>query len=252
MTTDDKRKTVLVTGASGQLGRRLVPKLMESGYNMRAHYRSEEKESRWKPDGAEAVFGDLTEPSWLNDAVRGCDIVIHCAALVSLRTGRKELSYKINVEGTRVVIEACRQNGVKKLIYISSIVTVGASENGAPVDETFEFNLGNTGISYIDTKKEAEDIVLQSNGSDLETIVVNPSIMISPPDREITARDLKKIPKRLPVYFDFGISLVSTDDVVAGIVAAHMDPQPDIGRLRAAPLQFLRCVGKFASVNECD
>ncbi len=226
MTTDDKRKTVLVTGASGQLGRKLVPRLLESGYRVRAHYRSEEKASRWLPDGAEPVLGDLCEPSWLNKAARDCHAVIHCAALVSLRTGRKELAREINVAGTKAVIEACRQNNVNRLIYISSIVAVGASENGRPIDETTGFNLRNTGIPYIDTKKEAETLVLQANSIGLKTIALNPSIMISPPDREVTEKDLKKIPKRLPFYFDFGINLVSADDVVSGIISAIEKGKP--------------------------
>jgi len=217
---------ILVTGASGQLGRKLVPRLMEAGYAVRAHYRSQDKADRWKSPGAEAVFGDILEPYWINDAAKRCDYVIHCAALVSMRSGRKELAYKINVEGTRAVIEACKINNVKKLIYVSSIVTIGASENGHPIDESARFNLENTGIPYIDTKREAERIVLESNGQSLETVVVNPPIMISPPDRELTEKDLRKIPKRIPFYFDFGISLVSTHDVISGIISAIRNGVP--------------------------
>jgi dihydroflavonol-4-reductase len=227
-------KKILVTGASGQLGRKLVPRLLEVGYSVRAHYRTKEKADRWKPDfdelsrvdGAKPVFGDLLETGWIDDAVKDCDCVIHCAALVSMRPGRKELAHKINVEGTRAVVEACKFNNVKRLIYVSSIVTVGASENGRPIDETADFNLENTGIPYIDTKREAERIVMESNSPDFETVVVNPSIMIAPPDRELTERDLKKIPKRIPFYFDFGINLVSADDVVSGIISAIDDGVP--------------------------
>jgi dihydroflavonol-4-reductase len=123
-------KKILVTGASGQLGRKLVPRLLEVGYSVRAHYRTKEKADRWKPDfdelsrvdGAKPVFGDLLETGWIDDAVKDCDCVIHCAALVSMRPGRKELAHKINVEGTRAVVEACKFNNVKRLIYVSSIV----------------------------------------------------------------------------------------------------------------------------------
>ena len=211
---------ILVTGASGQLGRKLVPRLLEAEYKVRAHYRTEEKAGRWKPQRAEPVFGDITEPGWLIDAVKGCDVVIHCAAMVSMRPGREELARRVNVDGTRAVIDACKANNVKRLIYVSSIVTVGASDNGKPIDETARFNLENSGSPYIDTKREAEQMVLQANGSDLESIIVNPSIMISPPDREVTEKDLKKIPKWIPFYFDFGINLVSADDVITGIIAA--------------------------------
>jgi dihydroflavonol-4-reductase len=220
MPANYKKKTVLVTGASGQLGRKLVPRLVDEGYSVRAHYRSQEKADRWKPDDAKPVFGDLLKPGWIDDAVKGCDYVIHCAALVSMRPGRKELANKINVEGTRAVVEACKLNKVKRLIYVSSIVAVGASENGRPIDETAEFNLENTGIPYIDTKREAERFVLESNSLDFQTVVVNPSIMIASPDRELTEKDLRKIPKRIPFYFDFGVNLVSANDVILGIISS--------------------------------
>ncbi len=213
-------KTVLVTGASGQLGRRLVPRLIEAGFIVKAHYRSREKAQKYCPSETVPVFGDLLEPGWLDDAVRGCDIVIHCAAIVSLRPRPNTLMKKVNIDGTRAVIAACRKGTVKRLIHVSSIITVGGSEDGQPLDETAPFNLGTYKIPYIDTKKEAERMALEANGSGLDVVVVNPSIMISPPDRELTTKDLKKIPKWVPIYFDFGLNIVETDDVVTGMISA--------------------------------
>lgn len=152
--------------------------------------------------------------------------MIHCAAMVSLRPGPSELMRKVNVEGTKAVIAACREQGVKRLIYISSIVTVGASENGHPVDERARFNLPLNRLPYIDTKREAEKAVLGANSAALETVVVNPSIMISPPNRELTKKDLRKIPRFIPFYFDFWINLVETDDVVSGILSALRRGRP--------------------------
>ena len=217
---DSKPKTVLVTGASGQLGRRLVPRLLKTGYSLRAHYRSREKAGRYCPTAATPIIGDLIDPAWLDQAVSGCNIVIHCAAIVSLRPGPSEMMRRVNVDGIQAVVSACLKNNVKRLLYISSIITVGASETGQPLDETAEFNLSGFNIPYIDTKKRAEDIVLEANGPHLETVVLNPSIMISPPDRELSEEELKKIPKSIPFYFDFGLNLVETDDVVSGIISS--------------------------------
>ncbi len=216
---DSKPQTVLVTGASGQLGRRLVLRLLKVGYNVKAHYRSREKTERYCPPDAIPVIGDLIDPEWPDQAVKGCNIVIHCAAMVSLRPGPDELMRRINVDGTKAVVSACLKNNVTRLIYVSSIVTVGASETGQSLDETAEFNLSGFKIPYIDTKKEAEDAVREANGPNLETMIVNPSIMISPPDRKISEKELKKIPKSIPFYFDFGLNLVETDDVVSGITS---------------------------------
>jgi dihydroflavonol-4-reductase len=211
---------VLVTGASGQLGRRLVPRLLVAGYQVKAHYRSLEKAAKRCPSGCEAVIGDLLKPEWLYDAAKGCQAVIHGAARVSMRQGNYDEQYKINVEGTKAVIAACKSAGVKRLIYISSIVSVGASSDSNLVDETLIFNLGGFDIPYIQTKRKAEELALAANGPSLEVISVNPSIMISAPDREVTPNDLRKIPKFLPAYFDFGLNLVETGDVVNGIVVA--------------------------------
>ncbi len=223
---DPKPKTVLVSGASGQLGRRLVPRLLKAGYNVKAHYRSREKAGRYCPTDATPVIGDLIDPGWLDQAAKGCNIIIHCAAMVSLRPAPNEMMRRINVEGTKAVVSACLKNNVTRLIYISSIVTIGASETGQPLNETADFNLSGFNIPYIETKKEAEDAVLDANGSNLETIVVNPSIMISPPDRELSEEELKKIPKSISFYFDFGLNLIDTDDVVSGIISCIEKGRP--------------------------
>ena len=112
------------------------------------------------------------------------------------------------------------------MIYVSTIVTVGASPDNKPIDETIQFNLGGYNVPYIDTKREAEDLALAANSPELEVVVVNPSIMISPPDRPVTQRDLRKIPRFLPAYFDFGLNVVETDDVITGIIAAITKGRP--------------------------
>jgi dihydroflavonol-4-reductase len=218
--TGNKLSPILVTGASGQLGRRLVPCLLKAGYNVRAQYRSAEKAAKYCPAGADVVIGDLREPSWLFSAATRCQAMIHGAAKVSMRRGNFEELNQINIEGTKAVIVACRENGVKRLVNISSIVSVGASNDGNPIDEAAEFNLGNFDIPYIKTKREAEVLALSANCATLEVISVNPSIMISPPDREIKPGDIRKIPKFLPAYFDFGLNVVETEDVINGIISA--------------------------------
>ncbi len=228
----NKTAFILVTGASGQLGRRLVRRLISHGYRVRAHYRSVEKAQRWCPPEAEPVFGDLLTPNWLHGAVKGCDIVIHCAAKVSLRPlarsqqAKSDYMYNINVNGTKAVVESCFSSNVKRLIHISTVGAVGGSVDGTPLDESASFNLAGYGIPYFETKYQAEKLALRANVNPLEAVVVNPSIMISPPDRELTRKDLKKIPRRLPVYFDFGINLVETDDVIDGIILAMVKGQP--------------------------
>ena len=246
--------TVLVTGANGQLGRRLLPRLQEAGYQVRAHYRNAEKAAKYYKPEIKAVIGDLRSPAWIDDAVRGCDIVVHGAARVSLRLGNLAEQKAVNIDGARAVVEACLKHNVRRLIYVSTIVTVGASLDGNPVDESLLFNLAGFDIPYIDTKHEAETIALAANSRDFEVIVVNPSIMISPPDREVTARDLRKIPRFLPAYFDFGLNLVETDDVISGIIAAFHRGRPGERYLLTGenvnPERLFELAGKYFGINK--
>jgi len=218
---------ILVTGASGQLGRKLVRKLIYEGYAVRAQYRSEFQAKRWNPEGVEIVLGDLLDDGWYDKAVAGCGAVIHCAAWVSMRQVDADLMHKVNVEGTRKIAEACRKSdSVRRLVHISSVAAVGGSRDGLPLKESFKFNLLKYNVPYFTTKYYAERKAFEYNDEHLEVIAVNPSIMISPPDRQITEEDLAKIPKRLPVYFDFGLNLVNAYDVVDGIIAALEKGRP--------------------------
>ncbi len=220
---------ILVTGASGQLGRRLVRELIKRGYTIRAHYRSRKKADKYCPDGVEPVFGDITKPAWLTEAVEGCAIVIHCAARVSVRPlGKTDTAYmyKVNVDGTRAVVDACLKAGVRRLVHVSSVATVGGSTDGSILDEAAPFNLAGLGMPYFETKRESEEIALAANSDKFEVVVVNPSIMISLPDRKITGKDLRKIPKRIPIYFDFGINIVETVDVIEGVIKAMEKGRP--------------------------
>ncbi|MCD6161289.1 MAG: NAD-dependent epimerase/dehydratase family protein [candidate division Zixibacteria bacterium] len=250
-------KTVLVTGASGQLGRRLVRELLARGYSIRAHYRSPEKADKYCPQGVEPVIGDITEPLWMYGAVKGCDYVIHGAARVSIRPLSKadtEYMYRVNVIGTKHVIDACTLGDVQRLLHVSSVAAVGGSVNGRPLDEETEFNLAGYGLPYFETKREAEDFALGANGDSLEVVVVNPSIMVSPPDRKLTEKDLRKIPKRIPVYFDFGINLVETADVIDGIIGALEKGRPGQRYILAAdnlnPSKAFELANKFLGIKK--
>lgn len=220
-------RKILVTGASGQLGRKLIRKLVASGYSVRGQYRSEGQAERWNPEGVEIVYGDLLNDGWFDDAAAGCDAVVHCAAWVSMRQVDAEIMHRVNVEGTKKIAAACRASkSVKRLVHVSSVAAIGGTRSGFPMTESFRFNLSKYNIPYFTTKYLAEKKALEYNGIDLEVVVVNPSIMISPPDRDITPNDLAKIPKRLPFYFDVGINIVDAYDVVEGIIAALEKGQP--------------------------
>jgi len=166
------------------------------------------------------VVGDIRDKSWMLQALAGCDYLIHSAAMVSLRPVDYQEMKSINIDGTKNLVEAARQAFVKRFLHISSVATIGGSTDGRPLDENARFNLAGYGLPYFETKKEAEEIILAASASGMETIVLNPSIILYPPERKITRTDFKKIPRIIPFYFEFGVNLVHADDVIEGIISA--------------------------------
>ncbi len=213
-------KTVLVTGANGHLGRRLVRLLSVRGYKVYANYRTEPKIAQFCPPEATPVIGDITTPDWMPAAFKNIECIIHTAAMVSLRPGWDKEMYQVNVNGTKNVVTAAKAAGVKRLIHISSIAAVGGAPDGQALTESAPFNLDRTGLPYFQTKYEAEQIALSAADKSFQVIVLNPSIIIFPPEKEINIEDLKKYRRWIPFYFDFGLNLVYADDVVEAAVNA--------------------------------
>jgi len=202
------------------LGRRLIPKLISQGYRVKGQCRNLKKAERYLQPEVAMVVGDIRDKSWMPQALAGCDYLIHSAAMVSLRPVDYQEMKSINIDGTKNLVEAARKAFVKRFLHISSVATVGGSIDGRPLDENANFNLAGYGLPYFETKKEAEEIILAASASGMETIVLNPSIILYPPERKITRTDLKKIPQIIPFYFDFGVNLVHADDVIEGIISA--------------------------------
>ncbi|SYZ73116.1 putative Dihydroflavonol-4-reductase [Candidatus Zixiibacteriota bacterium] len=214
------KKNILVTGANGHLGRRIVERLPERGYNIIAHYRSPSKVEEFCPPGVRAVVGDINDSSWMSDAFKDIDCVIHTAAKVSLRAGQDEEMYRVNVEGTKNLLRAARASGVKRFIHFSSVAAVGGSIGTELLTESAEFNFNGIRLPYFRTKYEAEQFVLQANNGSFAAVVLNPSIIIFPPERPVTEKKIAPLRRRVPVYFDFGLNLVHADDVVEAAINA--------------------------------
>src|SRR5437868_5669939 len=136
---------VLVTGATGFIGSNLVPRLVELGYQVRTF-------GRKAPAGrtGEHVAGDITDAAAVSNAVAGCDMVFHLAGLVSYRKSDRERQYGVNVIGTRNVMQACLDHGVKRVIHTSSIAAMGIPESGSVGDESITYNLAGRGLNYCD------------------------------------------------------------------------------------------------------
>jgi dihydroflavonol-4-reductase len=217
-------KNVLVTGGAGFLGSRVVRSYLAAGNKVRVvdslQQGSTETLGACSP-ALEFVQLDLCDLDRVVDAFADQDLVIHTAAMIrATNEHERALQRRVNVDITRNVIEACRRNRVRKLLHISTTSAIGISPDPkVPADESFSFNLDHFGISYNSSKHQAERLVLDANGPDLTTLVVNPGFMfgarrIGYNGAEVIQRVLNS---RVVICTNGGLSLVHVDDVVEGI-----------------------------------
>lgn len=173
---------ILVTGASGFIGSHLVPRLVEAGHSVRTMGRSNSTPKQFQHLPLEHKRGDVTNPEQVMDAVKGCDVVYHLAGLVSYKKRDQQRQYAVNVLGTRNVMEACLKEKVKRVIHTSSVAAMGIPEGPEWGDEEFEYNLYGLGLSYCDTKHEAELEAMNFWKEGLPVLMLNPGIIFGEGD----------------------------------------------------------------------
>ena len=124
-----------LTGATGFLGSLVARVLAAQGAELRLLVRPTSNLKNLEGLNAETATGDLRDPASLEKAMSGCDIVFHVAADYRLWVRDPQEMYRSNVDGTRAILEAARKNGVRRVVYTSSVATMGFTRNGRPADE---------------------------------------------------------------------------------------------------------------------
>lgn len=171
---------ILVTGATGFVGRNLCPYLVERGHRVRALVRRTSDHGFLDALRVEKVWGDLRDPEAVMAAVEGCCAVIHAGAVFRF-WGRREEFWAANVEGTRNVLEAARQAGVRRFVYISTIAVVGKPPAEGPITEETP---GRPQDAYQESKLEAERLVRASwREWGLPAVVLRPGAIYGPGSR---------------------------------------------------------------------
>lgn len=163
--------TAFVTGGSGFVGNHLVARLVRDGDTVRGIARSDASARALEQAGAEAHRGDLGDVDRLAEAMRGCEVVFHVAARTSGGTWAQ--FRQDNVEGTAHVLEAARRAGVRRLVHVGTEAALMAGDPLVRVDESAPLR-PDSAAPYAATKAEAERLVREANGPDLETVVLRP------------------------------------------------------------------------------
>jgi len=206
---------VLVTGASGFLGRRLIRHLAARGEQVRALYRS------YLPGDLSGLPGitwrscDLLDVFDVAEVMEGISEVYHCAAIVSYDPARRHELLHFNPESTANIINQSLEQGIRKLVYISSIAALGRSNTGKEITEEEEWGESRYNSAYGISKYLAETEVWRGIGEGLDAVVLNPGIMLGRcEDRDQPASLLRLARSGFPFYTQGVTSWVDVDDVV--------------------------------------
>jgi dihydroflavonol-4-reductase len=214
----------LVTGATGFVGAAVARALSAAGWQVRALARSGSNRANLRQLAAEVIEGDLADVGSLELALVGCDALFHVAA--DYRLGARDPSqlYLTNVEGTRNILSAARKVGVARIVYTSSVATIGIPSDGSPGDESTPVALSNMIGHYKRSKYLAEEVVREAAATGMSVVIVNPSTPVGPGDIKPTPTGqlvLDAASGRMPAYVDTGLNIVHVDDVAAGHLLAH-------------------------------
>lgn len=172
-----------VTGGTGLLGNNIVRELCARGLSVRVLCRPESPRAPFEDLPVEIIEGDVNQPAVLEAATAGCTAVLHCAAMIHLGWTRLEESRRVNVEGTRSVVDACLRHGCR-LVYVSTVDTLpSARSQAAPIDERGLDGVPKVPCSYVISKTEAEQVVRDAiAGRQLDAVIVHPGFMLGPYD----------------------------------------------------------------------
>ncbi len=214
---------ILVTGATGHIGNVLVRQLLQNGEQVRALVLPGEDTRSIQELDVEKVEGNVLDPAALNRAVQGVDTIFHLAAVISIMPGRNEWMWQVNVGGTKNVLSAARQAGVRRLVYTSSIHALKRIPEGQSVDETLPFDPDNPAGAYDSTKAAASLAVMEAARDGLDAVVVCPTGVVGPHDyrrSEFGDLILSWMNKSTGVMVDGYYDFVDVRDVARGHILA--------------------------------
>lgn len=215
---------VVVTGANGFLGGWLCERLVQEGLEIHALVRKSSDLSELKGISVKLVYGDILNAESLNQAFKGVDSVFHLAGLIAYKKSEREKMQLANVVGTQNVVNACKDQGVRRLLHLSSVVAVGAGYSPQEIlIEGSAFNLHPLNLGYFETKLAAERLAFAAmKDSSLEVVAVNPSTIYGASDAKKSSRktQVKVARGEFPFFTRGGVSIIDVEDAVAAIYSA--------------------------------
>jgi len=212
-----------VTGATGFLGSHVARVLADQGANLRLLVRPTSNLKNLQGLNADTAVGDLRDSASLEKAMSGCDTVFHVAADYRLWVRDPNEMYRSNVDGTRALLEAARKQGVQRVVYTSSVATMGFTSDGRPADEESPVSLADMIGHYKRSKYMAEQVAMEAGRSGKHVVTVNPTTPIGEQDVKPTPTGrivVDFLKRKFPAYVETGLNLVDVRECARGHVAA--------------------------------
>jgi dihydroflavonol-4-reductase len=233
MNLNTEKRTLLVTGATGMLGTRIVFDLLKQGDRVKAIYRNPKRIEQFKknlgfycqnPDEltllVEWIEADVLDYQSLCDAVEGVDWVIHSAAMVSFHGADEKAMLEINIHGTANVVNACLLRGVRNICHISSIAALGKEEAGEMIDEESTWIPEQKHSGYAISKYHSEMEIWRGINEGLNGVIVNPSVILGPGEWDAGGSPafFSNIFKGMLFYPEGGTGFVDVRDVSLSVM----------------------------------
>ncbi|MGG9971102.1 NAD-dependent epimerase/dehydratase family protein [Ferruginibacter sp. SUN002] len=209
---------VLVTGGSGLVGKELISQLLAEGKDVVALFNKTPLADFNSPHLTQHQC-DILDVIRLEEIMQGIEQVYHCAAVVTFEQGQKNHLFKINVEGTANIVNAALNNGVKKLIHVSSVAALGKTRNGKSIDETMNWTEETSNSNYSKSKYLSELEVWRGSGEGLDAVVVNPTIILGAGNwKSGSSQIFKSIYNEFPWYSEGVNGFVDVRDVAKAMI----------------------------------
>ena len=238
---------VALTGAAGHLGAALLQELTTRNIPVKALIRGDNTIS-CKDLPVEIIKGDMMQPEALQRLMQDCDVVIHCAALISVNGDPKGLVHKTNVEGTQLVVDIAQQSGIKRFIQISSIHAFKQQPSLEVLDEQRQ-HVDEKAFAYDRSKLAGQKIALAANNK-MEILVIHPTSIIGPYDFKPSLMGQVIIDMyngRLPFIFNGGFDFCDCRDVAHAIANATSMGEPGQAYLLGGKWHSIKQLAKFLS-----
>jgi dihydroflavonol-4-reductase len=212
-----------ITGATGFVGSHVARCYADAGAQLRLLTRSTSRLDALAGLNAETVVGDLREPEKLRSALTGCDALVHVAADYRLWVRDPKDMYAANVDGTRELLRLARETGIQRVVYTSSVATMGFKADGTIVNENSPVSIADMIGHYKRSKFLGEHEAIQAARAGQHVMILNPTTPIGPGDAKPTPTGriiVDFLNKKFPAYVDTGLNLVDVSEVARMHLAA--------------------------------